>query len=205
MTPHEWFDEIPGSEPLLSVGRVMPFGGLEIRDEQNYPVGVGAEGEVALHVDGQMQEIWGEPQMTAERVVDGWVLTGDIGRLDQNGYLYLVDRKDDLIISGGFNIWPAELEIAIASIVEVREVVVVAAPHPRWGETPVAIVVLHPGAQTSEADVIQRCVDRLGGYKKPSRVIFQSDPLPRSPVGKFSRKLIRETFWEGVSNRIGGS
>jgi acyl-CoA synthetase (AMP-forming)/AMP-acid ligase II len=205
MTPREWFSQMEGSEPLLSVGRVMPFGRLEIRDENNKPAALGAVGEVALQVDGQMEEIWGEPDMTAERLVDGWILTGDIGRLDKNGYLYLVDRKDDLIISGGYNIWPAELEIAVASIPEVREVVVVAAPHDRWGETPVAIVVLNPGAALTEAEVIQRCVERLGGYKKPSKVIFQAEPLLRTPVGKIPRKQIRETFWVGAVSRVGGS
>jgi acyl-CoA synthetase (AMP-forming)/AMP-acid ligase II len=160
---------------------------------------------VALQVDGQMQGIWGEPEMTAERLVDGWILTGDIGRLDRNGYLYLVDRKDDLIISGGYNIWPAELEIAIASISGIREVVVVAAPHERWGETPIAIVVLNPGAALTETEIIQRCVDRLGGYKKPSKVIFQTEPLQRTPIGKIPRKQIRETFWVGAASRVGGS
>jgi acyl-CoA synthetase (AMP-forming)/AMP-acid ligase II len=204
MTPREWFGAIPGSEPLDSVGRVMPFAKLEIRDEENRPVAAGTSGEVALQVSGQLEKIWGEPEMTAQRLVDGWVLTGDIGRLDENGYLYLVDRKDDLIISGGFNIWPAELEIAISSIPEVREVVVVSAPHSRWGETPVAIVVLHEGKHVSEEAIIQICVDRLGGYKKPSTVQFRSDLLPRTAVGKISRKQLREDFWKGVSTRIGG-
>jgi acyl-CoA synthetase (AMP-forming)/AMP-acid ligase II len=205
MTPREWFSQTEGSDPVLSVGRVMPFGRLEIRDEDNRSVELGGVGEVALQVDGQMQGIWGEPEMTAERLVDGWILTGDIGRLDRNGYLYLVDRKDDLIISGGYNIWPAELEIAIASISGIREVVVVAAPHERWGETPIAIVVLNPGAALTETEIIQRCVDRLGGYKKPSKVIFQTEPLQRTPIGKIPRKQIRETFWVGAASRVGGS
>jgi acyl-CoA synthetase (AMP-forming)/AMP-acid ligase II len=205
MTPREWFGEVPGSEPMHSVGRVMPFARLEIRDEDNRRLDDGTPGEVAVQVSGQMDKIWNEPEMTAQRLVDGWVLTGDIGRLDRNGYLYLVDRKDDLIISGGFNIWPAELEIAIASLPEVREVVVVAAPHPRWGETPVALVVLHEGKQISEEAVIQICSEKLGGYKRPSRVNFQSEPLPRTAVGKISRKQLREAFWVGVNTRIGGA
>jgi acyl-CoA synthetase (AMP-forming)/AMP-acid ligase II len=204
MTPHEWFGEVAGSEPMHSVGRVMPFARLEIRSEDNQPLPVGSPGEVAVQVSGQMQKIWDEPEITAQRLVDGWVLTGDIGRMDENGYLYLVDRKDDLIISGGFNIWPAELEIAIASLPEVREVVVVSAPHPRWGETPVAIVVVHENSQLSEASVIQVCAERLGGYKKPSRVDFRAELLPRTAVGKISRKEIREVFWKDVNTRVGG-
>jgi acyl-CoA synthetase (AMP-forming)/AMP-acid ligase II len=205
MTPREWFGETADSEPMHSVGRVMPFARLEIRDEENRPVATGTSGEVALQVSGQMDMIWGEPEMTAQRLVDGWVLTGDIGRLDGNGYLYLVDRKDDLIISGGFNIWPAELEIAIGALPEVREVVVVSAPHPRWGETPVAIVVLHEGKRISEEEIIHTCAERLGGYKRPSRVEFRSELLPRTAVGKISRKQIREAFWEGANTRIGGA
>jgi acyl-CoA synthetase (AMP-forming)/AMP-acid ligase II len=205
MTPREWFGEMPGSSPLIAVGRVLPFAKVEIRDESNRPVNEGGIGEVAIQVDGQMEKIWDEPAMTAKRLVDGWVLTGDIGRLDQNGYLYLVDRKDDLIISGGFNIWPAELEIAIGSHPAVREVVVVSAPHPHWGETPVAIVVLHEGAELTEAQVIEICAKQLGGYKKPSQVVFRTDPLPRTPVGKIPRKDLRESFWRSATSRVGGA
>jgi acyl-CoA synthetase (AMP-forming)/AMP-acid ligase II len=205
MTPREWFGELAGSSPLLAVGRVMPFVRMEIRDEDNRPVRDGEAGEVALQVDGQMDKIWDEPQMTAQRLVDGWVLTGDIGRIDANGYLYLVDRKDDMIISGGFNIWPAELEIAIGSHPAVREVVVIGVPHPHWGETPVAIVVLNPASELTETQVIEICSRQLGGYKKPSRVIFRTEPLPRTPVGKIPRKALREPFWQGADSRVSGA
>lgn len=205
MTPGEWFAEIEGSQPLNSVGRVMPFSQVEIRDDDNHVVADGEIGEVAICVDGQMSLIWNEPEMTARRLVDGWVLTGDIGRIDANGFLYLVDRKDDLIISGGFNIWPAELENAIASHPEVREVAVVSAPHAHWGETPIAIVVLHQGAALAADQIIATCAARLGGYKKPSQVIFQTELLARTPVGKISRKRIREPFWDGAAQRIGGA
>jgi acyl-CoA synthetase (AMP-forming)/AMP-acid ligase II len=205
MTPKEWFSEQPGSDPLLAVGRVMPFAKAEIRDDNNRPLPTGEVGEIAVQADGQMQMIWNEPALTAQRLVDGWVLTGDIGRFDANGFLYLVDRKDDMIISGGLNIWPAELEIIIAAFSQVREVAVVGAPHPRWGETPVAVVVLHEGAQLTEEEIARACANELGSYKKPSKVIFQYSPLPRTPVGKIQRKLVREPFWEGTSSRIGGS
>ncbi|MGE3301722.1 MAG: class I adenylate-forming enzyme family protein [Hyphomonadaceae bacterium] len=204
MTPREWF-EAGGGEAIRSVGRIMPFAKVEVRDEENRPLKEGEIGEIAIQTDGQMVKIWNEPEMTAQRVVDGWVLTGDIGRIDENGFLYLVDRKDDMIISGGFNIWPAELEIAIASYPEVREVVVVAAPHAHWGETPVAIVVLNPDAALTEQQVIDVCVTRLGGYKKPTKVILQREPLPRTPVGKISRKQIREPFWSSADGRLGGA
>lgn len=206
MTSREWFDEVPGSSPVNSVGRPMPFAQVEIRDEEtNEPLPVGEQGEIAVQVDGQITSIWNEPELTAQRIVDGWILTGDIGYLDQNGYLYLVDRKDDLIISGGFNIWPAELEIAIASHPNVREVVVVSAPHERFGETPAAIVVLHEGKTLKEEDVVTLCAEKLGGYKRPGVVVLQYEPLPRTPVGKFPRKTIRERFWGSEKGRLGGS
>ncbi|MGZ3264330.1 MAG: class I adenylate-forming enzyme family protein, partial [Croceibacterium sp.] len=205
MTAREWFGDVPGSNPMRSVGRIMPFARVEIRDENNQPLLCGEQGEIAIQVDGQMDGIWGEPEMTAQRLVDGWVLSGDVGYIDANNYLYLVDRKDDMIISGGFNIWPAELEIAIASHPGVREVAVVAAPHERWGETPVAVVVVHEGHELTESEVIDLCVVKLGGYKKPSKVYLQREPLPRTPVGKIPRKQIRESFWQAADDRIGGA
>lgn len=205
MTPSEWSTDVAGSDPALAVGRVMPFAELEIRDDDNRPVPPGVAGEIAVRNDGQMLKIWQEPEQTARRLVDGWVLTGDIGRLDENGFLYLVDRKDDMIISGGLNIWPAELEIVIAANPAVREVAVVGAPHERWGETPVAIVVLHEGMSVEPDELIHACATELGSYKKPSEVVLTRDLLPRTPVGKIQRKALREPFWAGSETRVGGS
>ncbi len=201
MGPAEWFRDVPGSEPLLAVGRVMPYSAIEIRDDDNKPLPPGEIGEIALMCEGQISEILNEPELTKERLVDGWVLSGDVGKIDENGYVYLTDRKDDMIISGGFNIWPAELENEISAMPGVREVAVVAAPHDRWGEIPVAVVVLNEGATVTEEDVIEVCRTNLGSYKKPGRVVLQTDPLPRTPVGKIPRKTIREKFWEDAADR----
>jgi acyl-CoA synthetase (AMP-forming)/AMP-acid ligase II len=205
MGPGEWFADIPGSEPLLSVGRVHPFAGVEIRDDENHLLPIGEIGEVAIKNESQITGIWNDPELSRQRIVDGWILTGDIGRLDQNGFLYLVDRKDDMIISGGMNIWPAELELVISALPGVREVAVVSAPDPRFGEKPVAVVVLNEGATLEEARVIDECAKRLGAYKKPGCVVIQYDPLPRTPVGKIQRKAVRAGFWQGQENVIGGS
>lgn len=205
MTPKEWFSEIEGSEPLRAAGRVEPFVRLEIRDENNRPLPTGEIGTVTIQNDGQVQSIWNEPELTKQRIVDGWLITGDLGYLDENGYLYLVDRKDDMIISGGFNIWPAELEIAIATLPQVREVAVVRGPHERWGETPIAIVVLHDGATLTGADVVNICHEKLGALKRPSRVEFRTEPLPRTPVGKVQRRLLREAFWAEAQSSMGGN
>src|ERR1700759_2482694 len=106
MGPGEWFVTPPGSDPLRAAGRIMPFAELEIRDEDNNAVPVGTEGEIAIRCEGQMTRPWGEPEQTAARRRDGGLLTGDIGRVDEHGSLYVIDRVDDMIVSGGFNIWP---------------------------------------------------------------------------------------------------
>ncbi|CAM3504240.1 class I adenylate-forming enzyme family protein [Polaromonas hydrogenivorans] len=205
MTSREWFSNIAGSEPLVAAGKIMPFARVEIRDENNQPVEAGAVGELALQTDGQISEIWDAPELTKQRIVDGWILTGDVGRIDENGYLYLSDRKDDLIISGGFNIWPAELELVIGDLPQVREVVVVRAPHKRFGETPAAVIVLHEGASLQESEVIETCEKRLGKLKRPSIVVFREQLLPRTPVGKIRRNEVRKEFWSGSGFTMGGS
>jgi acyl-CoA synthetase (AMP-forming)/AMP-acid ligase II len=115
MGPRQWFTQVEGSNPLRSCGLVMPWADLEIWDEQNRPLPLGQPGQIVARVDGQMTGFWNDPEGTRERMVDGWVLTGDIGMIDKNGYLYLLDRAADMIISGGFNIWPMELENAITT------------------------------------------------------------------------------------------
>jgi acyl-CoA synthetase (AMP-forming)/AMP-acid ligase II len=205
MGPKEWFSDVPGSDPVVAAGRVMPFAEVEIRDEDNQPAPNGTVGQIAVRCDGQTQEIWNEPEMTQERITDGWVLTGDMGRLDDNGYLYVVDRMTDMIISGGFNIWPAELETVICELPGVREAAVFGVPHDRWGETPLALVVLEEDAYLSDDEVIDACRARLGSYKKPSSVRFQTDPLPRSVVGKIQRKVLRQPYWDGAERFVAGA
>lgn len=204
MGPREWFSEVPGSDPTRAAGRVMPFAELEIRGPENDPLPIGEEGEIAIRCEGQLTGIWGEPELSAARLRDGWVLTGDIGVLDANGYLYVVDRVDDMIVSGGFNIWPAELEEVITSVPEVREAMVFGIPHEKWGETPLAVVVTDSDA-LDEAAVIEACRTELGSYKKPSSVVFRTEPLPRSPVGKIQRKVLREPYWAAQERRVSGS
>jgi acyl-CoA synthetase (AMP-forming)/AMP-acid ligase II len=205
MGPREWFSELPGSDPLRAAGRITPFAELEIRDEDNRPAPIGTEGEIAIRCEGQMTGIWDDEELSAKRLKDGWVLTGDIGRLDANGFLYVIDRVDDMIVSGGFNIWPAELEQVIVMVPGVREVVVFGVPHEKWGEAPLALVVTDGTADLDADQIIGACRDRLGSYKKPDQVVFQPDPLPRSIVGKIQRKVIREPYWAGEERRVAGS
>ena len=205
MGPRQWFAEIDGSTPLRSCGLIMPFADVEIWDEDNRPVPLGEPGQIVARADGQMTGFWNDPEGTRQRMVDGWVLTGDIGMIDRNGYLYLLDRADDMIISGGYNIWPMELENAIASHPAVMEVAVFGIPDARWGETPCAVVVPKPGCRVDAAEVAQLCADRLGSYKKPGLVVVRDEALPKTPVGKIKRRDLREPYWIGHTRRVAGS
>jgi acyl-CoA synthetase (AMP-forming)/AMP-acid ligase II len=162
-----------------SVGRPTPNTLLRVVDEEGQPLAPGETGEIAVSTPGQMKDLWDDPEGTAARTLpDGLLLTRDMGYLDEQGFVFLVDRKEDMIISGGFNIWPAELEQALATHPAVVEVCVVGVPHERWGETPKAVVVLR----------------------------FEVVPeLPRSPLGKVLRRQVRERYWEGHERRIAGA
>jgi acyl-CoA synthetase (AMP-forming)/AMP-acid ligase II len=205
MTPKEWFGDVPGSTPLRAAGRVLPFARIEVRDAEGTVLPLGTEGEIYAQVEGQMRGFWNDSEHTATRLVDGWVRTGDIGRIDTNGYLYVLDRADDMIVSGGFNIWPAELETVIADHPEVVEVAVFGVPDERWGETPMAVCVVDDGAAVTGDDIVELVRTRLGSYKKPGRVELTTDPLPKSAVGKVQRKVLREPYWAGHDRRVHGA
>ena len=205
MGPRQWFADVPGSTPLRACGLALPFAEVEIWDEEDQPLPAGEVGEIVARSDGQMTEFWDNPEATAERIVNGWVKTGDLGRLDANGYLYVEDRADDMIISGGFNIWPAELENVIAGHPGVVEVAVFGVPHEKWGESPHAVCVVEDTDQVDAQELIDLVSDQLGSYKKPGSVTLTVEPLPKSPVGKIKRKDLREPFWEGHERRVSGS
>jgi acyl-CoA synthetase (AMP-forming)/AMP-acid ligase II len=205
MGPKDWFAEIEGSEPLRACGLALPFAELEIWDEDDRPLPLGEEGQIVCRCDGQMSGFWNDPEETARRMKDGWVLTGDIGKLDKNGYLYVLDRAGDMIISGGFNIYPAELENVLTDHPDVIEAAVFAVPSERWGESPMAVCVVAEGATVTDKELMELCVDRLGSYKRPVAVEFTTDPLPKSIVGKVMRKTLREPYWEGHERRVGGT
>jgi len=205
MGPAEWFSRVEGSNPLRSAGRPLPFGDLAILDPDTHEeVPLGDEGEIAIRCEGQMEGFWENPEATAERMHNGWVLSGDIGRLDRNGYLYVLDRKDDMIISGGYNIWPAELENVLTDHPEVVEAAVFGVPSERWGESPYAVVTVGHDATVTPDELIELCAERLGSYKKPATVELTTDPLPKSPVGKLARKELREPHWRGHDRRVSG-
>jgi acyl-CoA synthetase (AMP-forming)/AMP-acid ligase II len=205
MSSKVWFSEVDGSQPLRSAGRPFPFSEVKIVGPDGSEVGVGDEGEIAIRCDGQMSGYLDDPAATEEKIVDGWVRTGDIGRFDENGFLYVLDRLDDMIISGGFNIYPTELENVIANHPAVTETAVFGVPDERWGEAPIALCVVDPGASIDPTDIIAGCAQALGSYKKPREVLFTTEPLPKSPTGKLQRKVLRERYWQTEHRRVGGA
>ena len=205
MMPSEWFSLVDGSSPLDSAGRAAPYTEFEIRDENNQALPVGGVGEIAFRCEGQMAGYLGAPELSIDKVRDGWILSGDIGFFDKNGFLYIVDRKGAMIISGGYNIWPAELEQVIAKIPGVLEVAVVPVPDERWGETPLAICCVQPGSEVTEELVVEECRVHLGSYKKPGRVKLQTEPLPKTSVEKIDRRGLKEPYWAGHSKRVAGT
>jgi acyl-CoA synthetase (AMP-forming)/AMP-acid ligase II len=150
-----------------------------------------------------MQGYWNNPQATAEALRGGWLHTGDIGMLDEHGYLFLLDRAKDLIISGGNNIYPREVEEVIVQHPAVATVVVFGIPHTYWGEAVHALVVLEPGLRATADEIIEHCAKSMAGYKKPKSVEFV-DALPVSGYGKVMRREIRERYWHGYGSRVGG-
>lgn len=181
---------------LRSLGRPLPNVEVTIVDDDLNELPIGEVGELAVLTPGRMKEMWGDPEATRSRLLpDGRVLTRDLGYVDEDGFVYITDRKEDLIISGGFNIWPAELENALMAHPAVLQAAVVGIPHERWGETPVATVVLRDGQHATEEELIAVTRDRLGAVKKVTAVRF-ADTLPTSAVGKILRREVRKQ-WTG--------
>ncbi|MSQ55230.1 MAG: hypothetical protein EXR31_07675 [Betaproteobacteria bacterium] len=198
---HEF--ERAGFDParLASCGREALDVRIRIVDENFRDVPEGEVGEIALSSPGNMSGYWNQPELTARVLRDGWVLSGDLGRRDAEGYIYLVDRKDDKIITGALNVYPREVEEVLHAHQAVREAAVAGIPDEKWGEAIAAFVSLKPGCAASEAELVAFCESRLAGYKKPKRVIFV-DELPKTAIGKVSRRALAEPFWKGMQRRI---
>ena len=184
-----------------------PQVGVEIRvvDEAGVDVRTNGEdiGEIIARSDGVMKGYWKQPEETARAIRDGWFYTGDMATVDQEGYILIVDRKKDIIISGGENIASIEIENCIYGFTSVFECTVVAVPDPKWGEVPKALVVLKPGASATEEEILQFCRERLAGYKCPRSIEF-FDSLPKGGTGKILKKVLREKYWAGQEKRVQG-
>jgi len=178
-------------EKLGSVGRPVAHLDLRVVDDGGQPLPAGERGEIALRGPKVFTGYWRDPAATAAAIKDGWFHTGDVGRLDDDGYLYIEDRKKDLIISGGENIASPEVERVLYEHPAVLEAAVIGMPHERWGEVPMAFVVARTGAEVSGDELGAFCAGRLAKFKVPKRFDFV-DELPRTPSGKVLKRDLRE-------------
>jgi acyl-CoA synthetase (AMP-forming)/AMP-acid ligase II len=171
----------------------VPMLGVDLRVlREDGELAAGGEiGEVCLHGDGIMREYWRRPEATAQAIRGGWLHTGDLGYLDDDGRLWLVDRRTDLILRGGQNVYPAEIERVLRASPQVADVAVVAAPSPTWGHTPWAFVQPRDPDAFDERELLDRAVGELASYKRPSRFV-PVETIPRNPSGKLLRRLLRE-------------
>jgi fatty-acyl-CoA synthase len=157
-----------------------------------------AVGELLIRSSSTVIGYWNKPEASAAAFADGWYHSGDLGSIDPAGYIYVTERRSDLIVSGGMNVYPSELEQVIAAMETVADVAVVGVPHERWGQTPLAVVVVAEGASVSGADILAHCSENLAKYKLPTRVEF-IDVLPRTASNKVLRRNLREQFGSSTS------
>jgi long-chain acyl-CoA synthetase len=187
---------------LRSAGQPMVGVEIKISDEQLGEKDRGVAGEVLVRSPGAMLGYWNQPDLTAETIVDGWVRTGDAGYVDDEGFLYLVDRVKDMIVSGGENVYSAEVENALASHPAVRECAVIGVPDERWGERVHAILCLYPEQTASADEIIAHSKSLIAAYKCPRSVEFRGDPLPLSAAGKVLKTELRAPYWDERQRRI---
>jgi acyl-CoA synthetase (AMP-forming)/AMP-acid ligase II len=188
---------------LASAGRAMLGVELGIVDRTGARLAAGQVGEVVVRSRAVMAGYWQRPEVTAETVdADGWLHTGDIGALDADGYLTVLDRAKDTIVSGAENIYPLEVENVMASHPAVAEVAVIGIPSPRWGEEVKAIVVPRPGMSIDAAQLIDWTRKRIATFKSPKSIDI-AESLPRNPNGKVLRRVLREPYWDGHARKVG--
>jgi acyl-CoA synthetase (AMP-forming)/AMP-acid ligase II len=175
-----------------STGKAFFHTEVRIVDEQGLPCPPGEAGEVVVRGAHNMREYWNRPDATAETLRDGWLHTGDVAFMDEEGFVFIQDRIKDMIISGGENVYPAEIEGVLMSHPQVVEAAVIGLPSEKWGESPLAIVVRRDESLTVK-DLMEHCRGKLAGYKRPQVVEFV-DQIPRNPSGKILKRVLREQF-----------
>jgi long-chain acyl-CoA synthetase len=191
-----------GGAVLRSAGRGVPGVSLSIQDPDGTMLTAGETGEVCARAGNFMREYWNKADATAEAFRGGWYHSGDAGYLDENGYLFLVDRVKDMIVTGGENVYSTEVENAIASHAAVAQVAVIGIPHDVWGEAVHAIVVLKDGASVTESELIDHARDAIAGYKLPKSVEFRTEALPLSGAMKVLKKDLRAPYWESQGRAV---
>ena len=194
-------DHTPQRNKLLSCGKPYPDSKLRIVDEDGNDLPTGAVGEIITLAQWTMPEYWHRPDATQKTLVNGWLHTGDAGYFDDEGYLYIHDRLKDMIVSGGENIYPAEVENALFAHPAIAEAAVFGVPDEKWGESVVAAVVLKPDHSASEDEIITFTREKIATFKAPRRVVF-IDLLPRNTAGKVLKRTLRAPYWEGKDRAV---
>jgi long-chain acyl-CoA synthetase len=194
--------EGPYAGRIRSCGQAAVLCEVKIVDEQDNEVPRGTAGEVLVRGPNVMLGYWNKPEATAQALRGGWMHTGDGGYMDEQGFVYIVDRLKDMIITGGENVYSAEVESAISSLDSVAEVAVIGIPDDTWGESVHAIVVPRPGRTLTPEQVTAHCRTQIAGYKCPRSVEIRSEPLPLSGAGKILKTALREPFWRGREKRV---
>ena len=194
--------EVGGNRRMRSAGRPFPGVRIAIRDEAGRDLRTGVVGEICIRSPSAMIGYWRLPEDTARTIEsDGWVRSGDAGYVDEDGYVYIHDRVKDMIVSGGENVYPAEVENALFGHPDVAEVAVIGVPDEKWGEAVKAIVVPKPGMRPDPADLLAFAHKRIAGFKVPKSIDFV-DALPRNASGKVLKRQLRKPYWEGRERQV---
>ena len=192
---------VEGNQRMRSAGKPLPGVEMEIRSPDGKALPAGEIGEICTRSSSNMLGYWKLPEATASTMKDGWVATGDIGYMDEDGYVYMYDRAKDMIITGGENVYPAEVESGIYGHPDVQEVAVIGVPDPKWGEAVKAVCVPKPGHTIDPDSIIGWARERLAGFKVPKSVDTIA-ALPRNPSGKILRRELRAPYWAGYERQI---
>lgn len=188
-------------ELLKSTGRAVVLAELRVVDADGNPVPPGTVGELCVRGPNVMKGYWRNPEGTAQAIRDGWLHSGDAAYVDADGYVYLQDRIKDMIVSGGTNIYPSEIESALLEHPALLDVAVIGIPHEKWGEAALAVCVSRTGEPLAPEELIEFCRSRLGGYKIPRHYSFVPE-LPRNASGKVLKRVLREPYWAGHARSI---
>jgi len=189
-------------ELFSSCGQPTVGSHVQLLDDDDQPVAPGEVGELCVRSCQVMDGYLNQPELTASTLKNGWLHTGDMARADEQGFLYIVDRKKDMIVSGGFNVYPRDVEDAISSHPAVAMVAVIGTPDPKWGEAVTAMVVCKPGQQVAAEALAELVRAKKGSVQVPKRIEFLPD-LPRTAVGKIDKKVLRAPFWAGQGRNVG--
>jgi len=195
-------DHRTGGPILRSAGRPTPINDIRIVDQDGNDCPPGMSGEVVVRGPHTMLGYWNKPEETARALRDGWVHTGDVAFIDEQGYVFIVDRIKDMIVTGGENVFTPEVENAVIRHQAVQDVAVIGIPHDEWGEAVHAVVILHPGESVNEEALLDHCRELIAGYKLPKSFTFRAEPLPLSGAGKVLKTELRKPFWEDSDRQV---